>query len=199
MSIGKAQARALAEGFLNSVGNEPGEFKPVECITEAITIASEFAQLAANNCPVHQGKLAASIAVEQPEEIGNSISVSITMFKYGMFVDKGVKGTKGGTGKFAFKYDMPSKSMVRAFMEYIKSARLSTANIGGHSVSHHESKNSSIAKAQSAFAMARSVKQHGIKPVNFIAKAAQTIESKYNVVMQDALTKDLYNSLPDTL
>ena len=116
---------------------------------------------------------------------------------YGQFINKGVKGTKSGSGLYAFKNDKPGSKMVKALSKYIKSA---SSKIG--SVKHkigYEVKNTAVAAASNSYAVARAVKQHGIKATYFMDKAIADTDKKVSDRLGDALSIDVLNSLPDNL
>jgi hypothetical protein len=201
-SIGKSQAAALAEGFLDDIGSTDDiSFKPAEIVGELILLAYELVQSAQDNLnATHSnasGRLSDSITAQEPKTAPGFIQIDIEMNFYGQFVNKGVKGTKGGTGLYKFKSDMPGKSMVDAIKKYMKDARSKIGSV--KKPIGYESKNATIAAASSAFAMARSIKQHGIHPTYFMDAAIEETDQKVSERLGDALAIDVLNSLPDTL
>jgi hypothetical protein len=202
MSIGKAQASALADGFLDGFGTGKEDLKPRNTFTELILVAGEFVESCQDNLNASNsnasGKLSASLVAEEPVQEGNSLKVNIGMNTYGIYVNKGVKGTKSGnsTAGFSFKYDLPSRKMVKAITQWISNAKASTHNTNSKkTVSHNERKNSSIAAQSRAYATARSIVQHGIKPTGFLDKAVTKTTQTVGERLGKALTIDITNSL----
>ena len=197
MSISKAHAAGLADGFLDNLGSDE-ELQPKETFSEIILLAGEFVEDAQDNLIKSNsnanGDLSASIQLSEPEIAGNIFKVDVYMNFYGQFINKGVRGTKEGSGIYAFKHDMPSKSMVDAIKKYIKQAQDKTVNIK-KPISKYEKKNAAISQLDSAFATARSIKQHGIKPTGFLDKAANTTAQKVKDRLGLALKIDIINSI----
>lgn len=200
MSIGKAQAAAIADGFLDSLGSDPGSFEPKETFTELILLAGGLVEQAQNNLNNSNsnasGKGSASIIANEPEMAGTALKIDITMNYYLKFVNKGVKGTKGGTGLYAFKYDKPSQKMVDSIREWSKLGKLSTSNTNASkSTSRNERKNASIGSLDNSYAVARSIKQKGIKGNGFMDKTIITTQQKVGDTLGAALKVDIINSI----
>jgi hypothetical protein len=199
MSISKAQAAALADGFLDNIGSNE-ELQPRETFSEIILLAGEFVEAAQDNLNKSNtnasGNLSSSIQVGEPEVVGSLFKVDVFMDYYGQFINKGVKGTKSGSGLYAFKHDYPSKGMIDSIREWIKAGKLKTTNTNVRkTISRNEKKNGSIAKLDNAFAVARSIKQHGIKPTGFLDKAVDTTITKVKDRLGLALKIDILNSI----
>jgi len=201
-SISKVQAEALADGFLDDIdAGSPDALQPRETISELLLLAAELVESAQDGLNAAKanasGELSKSIEVEEPKTAPGLIQVDISMNFYGQFVNKGVKGTKGGSGLYAFKSDMPGAAMVKSMQKYIKDARSKIGTVK-HKIGY-ESKNAAVAEKQSAFAMARAVKQHGIKATYFMDLAIAETDQKVSERLGDALAIDVLNSLPDEL
>lgn len=202
MSISKAQAQALADGFLDDIGSNKDGLQLRETFSEMILIAGEFIEdcqqnLLSSNSNA-SGELSASLIANEPENIGTAMNIAIYMNFYGAFVNKGVKGTQSGssTAGYSFKYDMPTKSMVKAIQEWIDRGKISTRSVKKYSgYGRHEIKNKTIAQLDMAFAVARSIKQHGIKPTGFLDKAVASTVSKVADRLGAALSIDVLNSI----
>lgn len=205
MSIAKAQADSLASGFLDNVGsNADRPFVPKNIYSEAIRLAADMVQDMQDNLNASNsnasGKLSESIELTQPEVNGTVFSVGVELLHYGEYLNSGVRGTKSGSGKYAFKTDMPSRKMIESIKAYIKFARLSTANTDtSKTIYKRERKQGSISQINSAFAMARSIKQHGIKPTGFIDKAVKSTEDRIQERLGNALRVDIIQSLKNGL
>lgn len=200
-SFASAQASALAEGFLDSIGGSKEEFQPRDTLSQLFILAGELIEDAQNNLNADRsnasGNLSDSIQARDPVASNGIIQIDIEMLFYGQFVNKGVKGTKSGQGLYSFKYDMPSRDMVTAFQQYMRSARAKIGNV--KSPIGHEIKNKAVSDISSAFAMARATKQHGIKATGFMDKAIDTTNAKVQDKLGNALAIDVLNALPDKL
>jgi len=199
MSIGKSQAQALAEQFLDNVGSdEKDELQPRESLTELFLLAGEFVEDAQDNLNKSNsnasGKLSRSLTLSDPTETGNTVKVDILMSAYGDFVNSGVRGTKSGAGKYAFKTSFPSRGMIKSLEESIGRAKKSTFNVK-KSVSSNEKKNVSISAIDKAWGAARNIKMYGIKATGFIDKAAVTTSSKVSDRLGAAFKIDILNSI----
>lgn len=202
MSIAKAQAAALAEGFLDSLGSDKDGLRPRESFTEIILLAGEMIESCQQNLNDSNsnasGKLSTSLTANEPVMVGKALQVDIMMSFHGAFVNSGVKGTKSGssTAGYSFKFDKPSQKMVNAIAEWQKAGKVSTSNTNAKkSISRNEKKNASIAAMGSAYAIARSIVQKGIKPTGFLDKAVKTTEQKVADRLGAALKIDVLNSL----
>lgn len=202
MSINKAQASALAEGFLDSLGSKDG-FQPKETLTELFTIAGEFVEDAQNNLNATNtnasGKLSSSIIANEPVQEGHAVKVEIEMLLYGLFVNKGVKGTKSGNSNadYKFKGDYPSKKMVDSIREWSKLGKQSTSNTNRKkTISRNEQKNASIGDIDNAYAAARSILQHGIVATGFLDKAEMSTKQRMSNLGK-ALEIDVVTSITE--
>lgn len=201
-SISQAQADALADDF-DFGGTSKDEFRPAKTLGALYRIGSKLAERAADNLiktdSVASGKGAESIKVMKPEKTGNSFSVDITMLYYLQFIDRGVKGVKGGSGDFSFKYINPSKKMVEAIKKYVKSERRKArTNVGGAAITKREKKRKSITGETKsiAYAIARSIKIKGIKKTKFMQDAIRDTKKEVKEELGQALKVDVINSIP---
>jgi hypothetical protein len=202
MSIAKAQAAALADGFIQSLGTgDKGDFVPKNTLTELFLLAGELVDSAQKNLNSSNknssGKLSESLIVDEPVQNGKVVRADILMNFYGRFVNKGVKGLRGGSSlaNYSFKTPYPSANMVKAIAEWAGRGKLknvATKKYKAHG--KHDVKNRSIENAN-AYAVAYSVKQKGLKPTGFLDKAVATTESKVGDRLGAALKIDVINSL----
>lgn len=202
MSIGKTQANALATGFVDDIGAGKDAFQPEESISTLLMLAGELIDLAQKNLEASNsnasGKLSESIQAEEPVTGSGFIQQDISMNFYGQYINSGVRGSKGGSGLYAFKNDFISNKMIAAFQTYITTAR---SKIGTERLApgKNESKNIATAQKQSAAAMARATKQHGIKATYFMDKAIDQIDEVIQERFGEALRIDVINALPDSI
>lgn len=206
MSISKAQAEALAEGFLDDIGtNDKGEIRPKETYAEIIVLAGELIEEAQNNLiqgnNIASGDLSKSLVASEPTLNGNTFRVDILMNFYGRFINKGVKGTRSGSSRagYSFKNEIVSKKMLSALQKYVDSGKIKTRTVKKYKpYGRHERKNrrlGKISEASAAFALAKSIKQKGIIPRGFLDKAIVTTQNKVATRLGAALKVDIINAL----
>jgi hypothetical protein len=202
MSISKAQAAALAEGFLDDLGSERGEFQPRELYTELFLIVGELIEAAQNNLNkanrISSGALSESLIADDPKKNGNVVSVDVLMNFYGAFVNKGVKGTRAGhsTAGYSFKNEVVSRSMLAAIASWIEKARIKTRTVNKYKgYGKHEVKQKTIAQFDATYAIARSIKQHGLKPTGFMDNAISEASDKIEKRLGAALVIDVLDGL----
>lgn len=204
MSITKQQARALADGFIDSIGSgNAGTLQPRETFTEIILIAGELVEDAQKNLDktdsVASGRLSRSIQANDPKLRGSVFEVGIEMNFYGLFINKGVKGTKSGSSKagYSFKNDFVSKKMVEAIQKWIKRSSLQQRTAKPiYSLEKKRKAISALNKGRSvAYAVSRRIKQHGIKTTGFFDKAAKDARTKIGQRLGAALKIDVITSI----
>jgi hypothetical protein len=202
MSISKQQAAALAEGFLDDLGSERGEFQPRELYTELFLIVGELIEAAQNNLNkanrISSGALSESLIADEPKKNGNVISVDVLMNFYGAFVNKGVKGTRAGQSAagYSFKNEVVSRSMLEAIANWIEKARIKTRTVKKYKgYGKHEVKQKTIAQFDATYAVARSIKQHGLKPTGFMDNAISKTSDKIEKRLGAALVVDVIDGL----
>lgn len=207
MSISKAQAEALAEGFLDSIGVDRVGLFPKETYSELILLAGELIQDAQQNLirsnSISSGALSGSLVAEDPRQEGNIVAIDVLMNFYGLFVNAGVKGTRAGgsTAGYSFKNEIVGRKMLAAIEEWLKRGKISTATIKKRKYSpygSHERKQAKLGalhEADAAYAVARSIKQKGIKATGFLDAAVRTTRAKVSDRLGAALKIDIINSL----
>lgn len=200
MSISKSQAKALADGFLDGIGEDNEGLQPRETFTELFLLGGELIEDAQNNLNADNsngsGKLSKSLTLNEPTKNGDIVKTDVMMNFYGQFVNSGVKGTKSGQGKYQFKSSFPSTKMVAALEKGISRAKKSSFNTSrSKSVSKNEIKNTSISAIDKAYGAGRNIKMYGIKATGFIDKAVKNASEKMSDRMGAALKVDIINSI----
>lgn len=202
MSIGKQQAAALAEGFLDDIGSSKGAFEPKNTYTELFILVGELIEAAQNNLNraniTSTGALSESIVADDPTQNGGTVRVDVLMNFYGQFHNKGVKGTRGGRGTagYAFRNEIVSDKMYNAISEWIKRAGKTTRTVKKYKgYGRHESKRKSISQYDNAYAVARSIKIQGLKPTGFMDNAIAATSAKMEKRLGAALVLDVIDGL----
>lgn len=202
MSISKAQAAALAEGFLDNLGSSKEDFAPRNTITELFLLAGEMVEEMQNNLNqaniTSTGKLSESIVADEPTQNGSTVSIDILMNFYGAFHNKGVKGTRGGQSLagYSFKNEIVSRKMYKAIDEWIKRAGTTTRTVKQYKgYGRHETKRKSIANYDNTYATARAIKMRGLKPTGFLDKAVRSTQLKVSNRLGATLRIDVLDGL----
>ena len=203
VSISKAQAAALADGFIDSISDDTKDgLQPRETLTGLFLLAGEFVDDTQKNLGISNasGELSKSIKLNEPTESGNTVSVDVEMSFYGQYINKGVKGTKEGAGEYAFKYSTPSKKMVAALFKSIGKAQRKSVNTHEKTKAAQDVKNRKTAKVDTtrlakAYGAAVNIKKYGIKATHFIDKAAITTSAKVSDRLGQAFKIDILNSI----
>lgn len=204
-SITQVQAEALAEGF-DFGGSSKDAFKPVKSLGVLMRLGGELAERAANNLiradRVATGKGAESIAVGRPEKEGSTLHVDVSMNYYLQFVDKGVKGTRGGSGEYSFKNDKPGGKMIKAITAWLTTEkRKAKTNVGGKPITKREKKRKTITGSakSAAWPIAISIKRKGLKPTKFMTDAIKETRKDFKSEFGKTLKIDVVNALPKNL
>lgn len=203
-SISKSQAKLLASGFLDSLGKNK-DFSDLvlnDSLTTLFQLAGELILETTNNLSaagnVSSGALSESFKVRNPYYEGQEIHLDVEALYYYEFLNKGVKGTRSGEGKFSFKSDLPSRQMVTEIAAWMERAGMASFNIK-KSISNQEVKNKRISQYDSAYAVARSIKMKGIRKTGYFDRAVKTIQDTAITELGKAFKIDLINSLPNNL
>ena len=114
---------------------------------------------------------------------------------YWRFVNYGVRGVKAGKSLqgYSFKNAFPSRKMVDNIREYMTTAGKATRSIS-QSVSRHEEKQMTLAERQEeqAYLLAKIIKMYGIKPREYMEKAArETFNKEFASLVTLAVGKDI--------
>lgn len=205
-SISKAQADALAKGFFDNIGGSKDGLQPKETLSKLYQLAGVLVDRAQANLArtdrVASGALSNSLKVLNPEHVGKLVRIDISALYYYKFIDQGVKGLSGGTGKYSFKYPGVSKKMRDSIRKWvIREGLKAKTNVGGPSITNREAKRKSITETsnQVAYAIAAAVKQRGIKRNLFFSDAVADTRRGIDHFLGGALKIDIINSIPKKL
>jgi hypothetical protein len=202
-SITQAQAEALAEGFFDDIGSEKEGLRPRKTLAKLYQLAGGLVDEAQKNLNasdrIASGALSDSIKVLDPRVVnGVNIVIDIQALFYYKFIDAGVRGTKSGSSSkgYSYKNKMPPVSVIKKWLikEGIKGKR--DKKYRGISRRDDFRKSISDTSRSTAYAIAMSIKQKGLKRTNFFVKAV----SKTKAVAKEELSKsfkiDIINSIP---
>jgi hypothetical protein len=203
MSISKAQALAIADGYLNTLGEQrmkEGELPVVEALLKKF--GGDFIKTAQYLLDLN-GSIASGAI--------NDIRVQFTKFntnytlslgypksqkasKYWDFVNKGVKGTKNikADSKTPYKFNPSKKSIpISAVQGWLGYNKLKATAVKPYRKLGVEAK-AIDAKKSLAYVVARSIHRKGIRSTHYFDNAQKEVFGKnFYEVMEAALGKDI--------
>ena len=142
------------------------------------------------------GQTASSMKAGPLQTNASKLQVDISIDSTYKFLDQGVKGVEGGTGKFSFKSKYPSKKMALAILKWMRKRGVATKY---KAISKTERKNqrikSLIKKSDNlkglAYAISTNIKKKGIKPTKFFTKAIEATKKEQKKRFAEALKVDI--------
>lgn len=124
------------------------------------------------------------------------LQVDISIDSTYKFLDQGVKGVEGGTGKYQFKTKYPNKKMALSILKWLRKRGVATKY---KAISKTERKNQRIKNMVKksdnlkgmAYAISTNIKKKGIKPTKFFTKAVEATKREQKKRFADALKLDI--------
>jgi hypothetical protein len=203
MSISKAQAQAIADGFLNTLGEQPmkeGEMPVAERLLK--DFGADFIKTAQANLRAN-GSIASG-AIDDIRmyfsKFGTTYTISLgypkseKASKYWDFINKGVKGTKNikADAKTPYKFNPSKKSIpISAVQGWLGYNKLKATAVKPYRKLGVESK-AIDSKKSLAYVVARSIHRKGIRSTHYFDNAQKEVFGKnFYEVMEAALGKDI--------
>jgi hypothetical protein len=203
MSISKAQAQAIADGFLNTIGEQPmkqGELPIIERLLK--DFGADFITTAQKNLRAN-GSIASG-AIDDIRmnftKFGTSYTISLgypkseKASKYWDFINKGVKGTKNikADSKTPYKFNPSKKSIpISAVQGWLGYNKLKTTAVKPYRKLGVEAKAIDTKKSL-AYVVARSIHRKGIRSTHYFDNAEKEVFGKnFYDIMEAALGKDI--------
>jgi hypothetical protein len=203
MSISKAQAKAIADGFLNTLGEQPmkeGEMPVAERLLK--DFGADFIKTAQANLRAN-GSIASG-AIDDIRmyfsKFGTTYSISLgypkseKASKYWDFINKGVKGTKNikADSKTPYKFNPAKKSIpISAVQGWLGYNKLKATAVKPYRKLGVEAK-AIDSKKSLAYVVARSIHRKGIRSTHYFDNAKKEVFGKnFYEVMEAALGKDI--------
>jgi hypothetical protein len=203
MSISKAQAQAIADGFLNTLGEQPmkeGELPVAERLLK--DFGADFIKTAQKN--LRENGSIASGAIDDIRmyfsKFGTTYTISLgypkseKASKYWDFINKGVKGTKNikADAKTPYKFNPSKKSIpISAVQGWLGYNKLKATAVKPYRKLGVEAKAIDTKKSL-AYVVARSIHRKGIRSTHYFDNAQKEVFGKnFYEVMQVALGKDI--------
>jgi hypothetical protein len=217
MSISKAQAKAIADGFLNTLGEQrmkEGELPVVEQLLK--NFGADFIKQAQDNLD-KSGSISSGNINDiklQFTKFGNSYNLSLgypkgePASKYWKFVNKGVQGYGGKNAKpnntdsqYKYKTPYPNRAMASSIFSWLNRARKSIRS-DKYTVKETTGRKKNLAlrklltdadnKRKLAYAISSKIKRDGLKATHYFDNAAkETFGKNFYEVMEVALGKDI--------
>lgn len=203
MSISKAQANAIADGFLNSLGERPmkeGEMPVIEQLLK--NFGADFITTAQENLK-NNGSIASGAINDirmNFTKFGTNYTISLgypktePASKYWDFINKGVKGTKNikADSKTPYKFKQGKKSIPISVAEkWLGYNKLKVTAVKPYRKLGVEQK-ALDSKKSLAYVLARSIHRKGIKSTHYFDNAKkETFGKNFYEVMEAALGKDI--------
>ena len=203
MSISKAQAIALGEGLINTLGEQPMKEGDMPVIERMLRdFGGEFITTAQKN--LNKSKSIASGAINDIRidltKFGTSYTLSLgypksePASKYWDFINKGVKGTKNikADGNTPYKFNPSKKAIpISAAQKWLGYNKLKVTAVKKYKKLGVEEK-AIDSKKSLAFIVARSIHRKGIRSTHYFDNAAkETFGKNFYEVMEAALGKDI--------
>jgi len=203
MSISKAQAKAIADGFLNTLGEQPmkeGQMPVVETLLKKF--GGEFITTAQENLRAN-GSIASGAINDIRmyfNKFGTTYSISLgypksePASKYWDFVNKGVKGTKNikADSKTPYKFNPSKKSIpISAVQGWLGYNKLKATSVKPYRKLGVEAK-AIDEKKSLAYVVARSIHRKGLRSTHYFDNAQKEVFGKnFYEVMEAAVGKDI--------
>jgi hypothetical protein len=203
MSISKAQALALGDGFLNSLGQErmkEGELPVVEALLAQF--GGEFVISAQNKLIANKNIASGDIKDIRTSFVKYGTTYTLSLgypknepaSKYWKFVNKGVKGTRNekADNNTPYKFSPSKKSIpIAVAQRMIDSGKKKTTSVKPYRKLGVETKAIEDKKSL-AFLIARSIHRRGLSSTHYFDNAAkETFGKNFYEVMTAALGKDI--------
>lgn len=203
MSISQAQAKAIADGFLDTLG-EQKTVTPDMPVIEALLLkyGAEFQQEAIDNLNANKSIASGNIADIrfQVTKFGTTYTLSMgypksePAAKYWDFVNQGVKGTKNikADGKTPYAFKSSKKSIPVSVVEgWLKYNKLKTVAVKKYTKLGVESKAVDSKKSLAA-AIARSIHTKGLRSTRYFDNARDSVfGADFQKIMNAALGFDV--------
>lgn len=203
MSITKAQALAIADGYLNTLGEQgmkEGELPVVEALLKKF--GGDFITTAQENLRAN-GSIASG-AINDIRLVVTKFSTNYTLSlgypksekasKYWDFVNKGVKGTKNikADSKTPYKFNPSKKSIpISAVQGWLGYNKLKVTAVKPYRKLGVETK-AIDAKKSLAYLVARSIHRKGLRSTHYFDNAQKEVFGQnFYDVMEAALGKDI--------
>lgn len=192
--------------FLGTIGStDRGDGVTLNHTAQALVNLADFLiDHAVNNLKakanIASGATSDSMEANEIQIDGTKMYLDIKILSTYKFLDKGVQGTEGGSGKYKFKTKYPNKKMALAILKWLRKRSIA---LKYKAISKTERKNQRIKKMVNssdklkslAYAVSTNIKKTGIRPTNFFTKAVTATKAQSKKEFSNALKLDIIDSL----
>lgn len=205
-NISRVQHEALADGFLDLLGEDAQNFEKVELSdvnNTIIQLAAKYIDIVANKINekdvASSGYMADSMAPTMVAFDGKTYRIGITAPDYSSYQDEGVNGWAVDRGsRFSFKTRGvdPNGEMVKSVKQWIQREGASARNVK-RAVTSRERKGQSMPDPTTRAAVRASyfIKKKGIKPRRFWKEATDEFVVEMEKELGIALKIDIINCI----
>jgi hypothetical protein len=217
MSISQAQAKAIADGFLNKIGEQPMKSDELPVIEQLLKdFGVDFIKQAQYNLEKNGSISSGNINDIRMEftKFGTIYTLSLgypesePASKYWDYVNKGVQGYGGKNAKpnntdskYKYKTPYPNRAMASSIFSWLNKARKSIRS-DKYSVTETASRKKNLGlkklltdadnKRKLAYAISSKIKRDGLKATHYFDKAADEVfGDEFQEIMNAALGFDV--------
>ena len=205
-SFSKVQHEALADGFIDLMGQDTNNFEKPELSdvnNTIVQLAARYIEIVSDKINekdvASSGYMADSMQPTMLEFDGKSYRIGITAPEYSTYQDEGVNGWAIDRGsRFSFKTRGvdPNGEMVKSVKAWIQREGASARNVS-RAVSAREAKGKTMMDASTRAAVSASyfIKRKGIKPRKFWSEATDEFKTEMENELGIALKIDIINCI----
>jgi hypothetical protein len=205
-SIARVQHEALADGFIDLLGEDTQNFKKIELKdvnNTIVQLAAKYIDIVADNINkkdvVSSGNMADSMQPTALEFDGQTYRIGITAPEYSSYQDEGVNGWAiNRNSRFSFKTRGvdPNGEMVKSVKQWIAREGASARNVS-RAVTSRERKGQSMPDpiTRSAVRASYFIKKKGIKPRHFWRDATEEFKVEMENELGIAIKIDVINNI----
>lgn len=205
-SFAKVQHEALADGFLDLLGEDAQNFEAVELKdvnNTIVQLAAKYIDIVAENINkkdvVSSGNMADSMQPTMLEFDGKTYRIGITAPEYSSYQDEGVNGwavDRGSRFSFRTRGVDPDGDMVKSVKQWIQREGASARNVS-RAVTSRERKGQAMPDPTTRAAVRASyfIKKKGIKPRRFWKEATDEFLVEMENELGIALKIDVINCI----
>lgn len=172
----------------------------------ADVLISDYKKQMQRSGGVASGKGGDLVRASDIEINGSAMSLNIMMPEYLLFQNSGVRGIKGGTGKYAFKKGYPSRAMMANILKWVRrrSIRVDKYAPIRRAVSKQSmTKDRGVKKMKDeakdykalAYAISKSIMNKGIKPTHDFDKAIELTRRVFKKELAAGFKLDVIENL----
>lgn len=185
LSFSKAQKAVLDSGFLDSLGGKIEGVKLSRSAQVLVDLTSDLIKDAERNLTSAQSVSSGDLISKMQQDVsveGGGPKVDVLLLPYWKFVDDGVSGIKSSqSSRYSFKNAFVSKKFMQSIRKWAIRANLSSANVKtgfGKSTKERVGQRFQDTSTATAYAIATSIMNKGIKPTHFFSDAVTELKKK---------------------